>query len=146
MPEGIVYSPDEQEMYVGKAIVIECFQGGELYYNLKKFGRYPPNVAKYFFMQVVSAIAHMHSRSFCHRDLKPWNIMLTKDLNTIKVIDFSYSTPLDPEEFDKFPQHLKGMLSGTAEFLAPEQLEPEIKDFTKLDVWALGVLLINMLT
>ena len=72
--------------------------------------------------------------------------MITKDLSTIKVIDFSYSTALDPEEFKKCPDIFKGKLNGTPEFLAPEQLEQRIEDFSKLDIWALGVLLINMLT
>lgn len=100
------------ELHVDYAMVIDCYEGGELYYNLKKFGRYPPDIARYFFVQVVDAIAHMHSRGFCHRDLKPWNIMLTKDLSTVKVIDFSYSTALHPEEFKKCPDLLKGMLSS----------------------------------
>jgi len=69
-------------------MVIECLKGGELYYNLKKFGRFPPEIAKYFFIQILNAIAHMHEKGFCHRDLKPWNIMLSDDLSEAKVIDF----------------------------------------------------------
>lgn len=78
-------------------MAIECIKGGELYYNMSKFGRYSPHVAHYFFVQVVGAIQHMHEKGFCHRDLKPWNIMLSDDLSSAKVIDFSYSTPLDSE-------------------------------------------------
>jgi serine/threonine protein kinase len=75
-------------------MVIECIKGGELYYNLRKYGKFPPRVAFHFFGQVVDAICHMHKAGFCHRDLKPWNIMLSNDLCSVKVIDFSYSTPL----------------------------------------------------
>jgi len=101
-------------------MAIECIRGGELSYNLKKFGRYPPGIAKYFFVQVVDAIAHMHSRGFCHRDLKPWNIMLSDDLADAKVIDFSYSTSLYHDDFENSPDILKGFLSGTRQFMAPE--------------------------
>jgi serine/threonine protein kinase len=55
----------------------------------------------------------MHNHGFAHRDLKPWNVMLSDDLSAVKVIDFSYSTPLDNEKFEKFPDILKGFLSGT---------------------------------
>ena len=76
--------------------------------------------------------------------------MLAEDLDSVKVIDFSYSTPLDKEEFERCPDILKGFLDGTKQFMAPEQLDkskfPLTDDFSKIDVWALGILLINMLT
>jgi len=60
---------------------IECLKGGELYFNMSRVGRYPPFVAHWFFKQAVSAIGFMNQKEFCHRDLKPWNIMLTDDLS-----------------------------------------------------------------
>mmetsp|Transcript_34926 Transcript_34926/g.53618 ORF Transcript_34926/g.53618 Transcript_34926/m.53618 type:complete len:183 (+) Transcript_34926:763-1311(+) len=131
-------------------MAIECLKGGEMYYNMQKFGCYPPEMSHYFFGQVASAIQHMHKHGFCHRDLKPWNIMLTDDLSAAKVIDFSYATPLGKDEFEHHIPVLKGFVPGTKYFMAPEQMNkgayPLTDDFSKLDVWALGVLLINMLT
>jgi serine/threonine protein kinase len=107
-------------------------------------------MAHYFFKQIISAIAHMHTKGYCHRDLKPWNVMLTEDLANAKVIDFSYSTPLTKSEFADCPDILKKFLPGTRQFMAPEQMETEkfpiMTDFSKIDVFALGVFLINMLT
>lgn len=94
-------------------MVIESLKGGELYFNMKKFGRFPPRMAHYFFCQVLDAIVHMNNRGFCHRDLKPWNIMLVEDLSSARVIDFSYSTPLNSEKLTECPDILKGWLSGT---------------------------------
>ena len=37
----------------------------------------------------------MHERGYAHRDLKPWNIMISSDLSSLKIIDFGYATPLD---------------------------------------------------
>ena len=113
LPEGIVETTCGQKLHVDYAMVMETLKGGELYYNLKKFGRFPPRMSHYFFCQILDAICHMNSRGYCHRDLKPWNIMLVEDLSEAKVIDFSYSTPLDQKELENCPKILKGFLSGT---------------------------------
>lgn len=155
IPEGIVETAESshggaQKLHVDYAMAIECLRGGELYFNMQKFGRYTPDVAHYYFCQVLDAIGHMHERGYCHRDLKPWNVMLTDDLANAKVIDFSYSTPLTKSEFDESPEILKRFLPGTKQFMAPEQMErekfPIMNDFSKIDVFAMGVFLVNMLT
>ena len=69
----------------------------------------------------MNGIAHMHTRGFCHRDMKPWNVMLSDDLSTAKVIDFSYSVSLDQQNFlANCPDILKGYLPGTKAYMAPE--------------------------
>jgi serine/threonine protein kinase len=77
-----------------------------------------------------------------------WTLRESLRLSSARVIDFSYSTPLKSERLSECPDILKGWLSGTIQFMAPEQADtvPFTSDFTKIDVWALGVLLINMLT
>lgn len=140
---GDIETIDGEPMKTDSALVLECIRGGELYYNMRKYGKFSAKVAFHFFSQVVDAICHMHKVGYCHRDLKPWNIMLADDLCSIKVIDFSYSSPL---KIENCPQFLRGYLSGTKQFMAPEQFESAMDDFSKLDVWACGVLLLNMLT
>lgn len=49
LPEGIVETNDGQKLHVDYAMVIESLKGGELYFNMKKFGRFPPRMAHYFF-------------------------------------------------------------------------------------------------
>jgi serine/threonine protein kinase len=89
-------------------------------------------------------------KGYCHRDLKPWNIMLNEHLDSARVIDFSYSIPFDKVKQEKVPDFLRGFLDGTKQFMAPEQLNKECfpltDDFSKIDVWALGVTLVHMLT
>ena len=93
----------------------------------------------------------MHKAGVAHRDLKPWNVMLDDRLSSAKVIDFSYSTPLDLKELEGLPASklLSGWLSGTPQFMAPEQNVrdkiPMTDDFSKMDIWALGQILIYML-
>lgn len=76
--------------------------------------------------------------------------MMSNNLDSVKVIDFSYSTPLNKDKFEKFPEFLKAFLNGTKQFMAPEQWNedkvPITHDFSKMDVWALGVTLVHMIT
>lgn len=151
IPSGYVESKAKHEkLHIDFAMAIECLPGGELSLNMFRVGRYPNFVAHYFFNQVTKAIAHMHSKGYCHRDLKPWNIMLNEHLDSVRVIDFSYSIPFDKVKQEKVPEFLRGFLDGTKQFMAPEQLNKECfpltDDFSKIDVWALGVTLVHMLT
>jgi serine/threonine protein kinase len=64
IPEGTVDVAESgvgsHKLHVDYAMAIECIKGGELYFNMEKFGSYTPKVAHYFFRQIVDAIAHMH--------------------------------------------------------------------------------------
>lgn len=73
--------------------------------------------------------------------------MFNNDLSALKIIDFGYATPIKEEEFSKCPSYLKGKLSGTVNYMAPELNLAQI-DFplAKADVFALGVLLFNLIT
>ena len=89
----------------------------------------------------------MHNSGYCHRDLKPWNIMMSSDLRSVKIIDFGYATPLDPEELAQASRFLRGKLSCTANYMAPELYQAQIEgNLANADVFALGVILINFLT
>jgi serine/threonine protein kinase len=85
-------------------------------------------------LDVCEAIAHAHSLGLQHRDLKPSNIMLDKAL-TPKILDFGLSTG-DPFE---------GYFIGTLAYLAPEQLDPGAPLDARIDVYALGVILYELL-
>ena len=68
---------------------------------------------------------------------------LSEDLTQIKLIDFGQATPTDRSKADPY---LRGFVSGTGHYMAPELLDDNINDFTKVDTYAAGVVLINMLT
>ena len=89
----------------------------------------------------------MHESGYCHRDLKPWNIMVSSDLTSLKIIDFGYATPLENHKLEECSKYFKGKLECTVNYMAPELYLDEIKiPLDKADVFALGVILINFLT
>ena len=85
-------------------------------------------------VDVCEAIGHAHSLGLQHRDLKPSNIKLGAALSP-KILDFGLSTG-DPAQ---------GHFVGTPEYLAPEQLDPRRPMDARTDVYALGVMLYELL-
>jgi WD40 repeat protein/serine/threonine protein kinase len=101
------------------------------------------------FIQVCHAIQHAHQKGIIHRDIKPSNILVTllDGLPVPKVIDFGIAKatqqPLtDKTAFTAFQQFI-----GTPAYMSPEQAELSGSDIdTRSDIYALGVLLYELLT
>ncbi len=101
------------------------------------------------FMQVCHAIQHAHQKGIIHRDIKPSNILVTVHDNVAvpKVIDFGIAKATqgrltDQTLFTAFEQFI-----GTPAYMSPEQAEMSGLDVdTRSDIYALGVLLYELLT
>jgi serine/threonine protein kinase len=78
-------------------------------------------------------------RGVIHRDLKPANIMVSTS-GVVKLMDFGIARPADVSF-----QTMDGLVAGTLQYLAPEQLEKKKLDFTT-DIYALGVTLYEIIT
>ena len=87
------------------------------------------------FAQVASAMAHMHRRGVYHGDLKPANIMLTKD-GRVKLIDFGTAWVRGQE---------KNRIQGTPQYIAPEQATEKVVN-DRTDIYNLGATMYRMLT
>lgn len=100
------------------------------------------------FTQVCSAVQHAHTKGIIHRDLKPANVLVsTVDGRPFaKVIDFGIAKATAAPLTDKtlFTEHRQ--LIGTPEYMSPEQAEGSPDIDTRTDVYALGVLLYELLT
>lgn len=61
----------------------------------------------------------------------------------MKIIDFGQATPFSRSSI---PTALKGFISGTPQYMAPELFDEIVDDLSKVDTWAAAVVLINMVT
>lgn len=119
-------------------LVMEYVEGVTLAEQLKR-GAMPVAQALAVFSQIVSAVAYIHDHDIVHRDIKASNIHLTPD-GCAKLLDFGIAK----NEFT--PQLTQtGFVVGTVEYLAPEQINSGKAD-ERSDIWALGILLFEMLT
>ena len=87
------------------------------------------------FVKVAEGLHAMHLAGYVHADIKPNNILLTRD-GTLKIIDFGQSCPLG---------HRKTRLQGTPDFMAPEQIERSALDH-RTDIFNLGASLYWVVT
>jgi WD40 repeat protein len=101
------------------------------------------------FVPVCQAVQHAHQKGVIHRDLKPSNILvgLYDGVSVPKVIDFGVAKATGPRLTERSVYTEVGSLIGTLEYMSPEQAEPNNLDIdTRSDVYALGVILYELLT
>jgi serine/threonine protein kinase len=101
------------------------------------------------FVPVCQAVQHAHTKGVIHRDLKPPNILVTHyDGRPVpKVIDFGVAKATGPRLGGSGARTEVGTIVGTLEYMSPEQAEVNDLDVdTRSDVYALGVLLHELLT
>jgi serine/threonine-protein kinase len=125
-------------------IVFEYLEGTGLFDEIYRVGGLPPRRALKIARQIASAVGTAHDANIIHRDLKSENIFLTtrqEVTDHVKVLDFGISRFLEARD----QKTRMGIVMGTPEFLAPEQItDPDTID-GRADIYALGVLLYEML-
>jgi len=131
-------------------IVMEYIEGETLARRLER-GALPLERALQVGIQIGEGLDKAHRQGVVHRDLKPGNIMLTKD--GAKLLDFGLAKLRAPDAVvaesalateDK-PLTAEGSLVGTVQYMAPEQLEAKEAD-ARTDVFAFGAVLYEMIT
>jgi eukaryotic-like serine/threonine-protein kinase len=128
-------------------IVIEYLEGDTLATKLAN-GPLPLTQALTIATQVADALDAAHRQGITHRDLKPANIMLTK--SGAKLLDFGLAKLHAPQgDATTVPTVVAassaGMIVGTIQYMAPEQLEGKPAD-ARSDIYALGAVIQEMLT
>jgi serine/threonine protein kinase len=99
-------------------------------------GRFAVDQARSLGLQITQAVSHCHERGVAHADLKPENVMISKDGLHAKLVDLGGAVDADVFRSD---------VCGTMPFMAPEIfLEAPYKP-APVDIWALGVMMLEML-
>jgi len=127
-------------------IVMELLEGQDLAEHVLEEGPLDVVDAVDYILQACEALMEAHSLGVVHRDLKPSNLFLSRRLDgsgIIKVLDFGISKSVTTEH-DELTQ--SGTLLGSPRFMAPEQLVSAKRVTPQTDVWALGVVLHELLT
>ena len=134
-------------------LVMEYLEGETLAQRLAK-GALPVQQTLQYAIEIADALDKAHHKGITHRDLKPGNIMLTK--TGTKLLDFGLAkltqgaAPVTPESqmpTMKDAITAQGMILGTLQYMAPEQVEGKLDQIdARTDIFAFGVLAYEMTT
>lgn len=112
--------------------------------NIEKFVRRQTTVSHTvicpLLVQILEALAYIHSRKIIHGDIKPSNILICHEGNQprVKLIDFGLSTSMN---WIKEPE----VIAGTIDYLSPERIQGKFLD-RRSDIYSLGVVLYELLS
>jgi serine/threonine-protein kinase len=126
-------------------IAMEWVQGQPLSKRIPTHGL-PVETAVAWAAQIAEGLAHAHERGIVHRDLKPGNVVITSEARA-KILDFGIARRVDPDgaALTATTMSATGAMAGTPYYLPPEVLRGVSAD-ARGDIWALGVLLHEMLS
>ncbi|HEX8792918.1 MAG TPA: serine/threonine-protein kinase [Polyangiaceae bacterium] len=126
-------------------IVMELLEGEPLSGVLDRLRKLPVTTACEYTLQVLTALEAAHALGVIHRDLKPENVFVTfaGGRPVLKLIDFGIAKArrTDPQQRNLT---VAGVVMGTAEYMAPEQARSADKVDARADIYAVGVMLYEM--
>jgi uncharacterized protein (TIGR03067 family) len=132
-------------------MVMEYVDGVDLARTIKDRGALPIDEACEYIRQAAIGLQHAHERGMVHRDIKPHNLMVTKD-GTVKILDFGLAS-LAPEAIPasdavaaRSDLTAAGAIMGTPDFISPEQAEDARQADIRSDIYSLGATLYYLLS
>jgi serine/threonine-protein kinase len=130
-------------------MVMEYLEGGDLGAWLKQRGALPIEQAVEFVLQACVAVADAHALGIVHRDLKPANLFCVRRSDgqlSIKVLDFGISKMTDRSGVAAGAATGTSALMGSPLYMSPEQMRSAKDVDARTDIWALGVILFELIT
>lgn len=132
-------------------IVLEYLDGDDLAMTIKRMGQLPLQLAVDYTLQACEALAEAHFLGLIHRDLKPANLFIANrpgGTRILKVIDFGLAKTTRFTDDGAPPETVITNTTdvvGTPRYMAPEQLRKDSNLDHRVDIWALGATLYEML-
>jgi serine/threonine-protein kinase len=131
-------------------MVMEYLEGCDLAAMIRHKGAFRPDQAVELILQTCEAIADAHAQGIIHRDLKPPNLFCIKrsdGLLAVKVLDFGISKMTARRDSShEAPMTRTSAVFGSPLYMSPEQMLSTRDVDARTDIWALGVILYEMLT
>jgi serine/threonine-protein kinase len=121
-------------------MIMEFVRGMNVRSLLTAYERLEPAQVAEIVLPVLSALDHAHGHGIVHRDIKPENILISED-GMVKVADFGLARAYAESSVSQ----AEGTVTGTVQYLAPEQIRGEPAD-PRSDLYALGVVMFELLT
>jgi eukaryotic-like serine/threonine-protein kinase len=119
-------------------IVMAYYEGLTLTEKIRR-GALPPGEAVGIMMQIARGLSEAHERNIIHRDVKPSNIIITRQ-NVAKIVDFGLARVSTSGSTTR-----SLAAAGTLAYMSPEQVRSEPLD-VRTDIWSLGVVFAEVLT
>lgn len=133
--------------------VMEFLVGESLRERLRSKGRLGQKEAVAIGLSIAEALAAAHAAGIVHRDLKPDNLLLIDDASApfgfcVKILDFGIAKAIAALAGETLPgvQTATGLLLGTPTYMAPEQCRGGVEVTDRADVYALGIVLYQLLS
>lgn len=121
-------------------MVMECVEGITLKEYIKQNGSFSWQEACNFAIQIASALSEAHANGVIHRDIKPHNVLVTKD-KVLKVTDFGIAKAVGANTATMDDAYAV----GSVHYISPEQARGGYTD-ERSDIYSLGVVLYELLT
>ena len=130
-------------------MVMEYLEGSDLAQVLETDGPMPLVRAVTLVLQACEAVSEAHASGIVHRDLKPQNLFLTRTIGgspKLKVLDFGVSKTTGLTNDGRGALTRTSAMLGSPLYMAPEQMRSSRDVDARVDIWALGVVLYELLT
>ncbi|KAH9846911.1 CAMK/CAMKL/CHK1 protein kinase [Lenzites betulinus] len=128
--------------FPGMYLLMEMAAGGDLFDKIAPDEGIGPDVAHFYFCQMLNGLQYIHAEGVCHRDLKPENLLLDAT-GTLKISDFGLSAVYKLKETGK--TRMLNERCGSLPYLAPEMRGDQPYAAEPIDVWGSGVILFTLL-
>jgi WD40 repeat protein/tRNA A-37 threonylcarbamoyl transferase component Bud32 len=125
-------------------LVMEYVDGTDLQALIDRTGPLHPAQAAGYIAQAAAGLAHAHERGFIHRDIKPANLIVDRT-GVVKVLDMGLARSLTDPKDSLTGLMDENVITGTADFLSPEQAL-NVRLDSRTDIYSLGATLYTLLT